>query len=560
MDGWTQIIPNSGYSSTQEQQQQQHQFSIDVALVVLVESVFSLSVEQAKLGKVGRVSPSLSISPSILSFFHSFFQYLQSMSCNSTIHPYNDIVRNIHRQLEAYNQQHPPPPDHVSNHDDHVPFEQNVVPTPPPPPTSSSSTTSTTTTTTVNIPPSMQLQPCMQRAIITHSISDALFLPIQLLVPTPPPPTRPTTTTNTDRNNRHSNGSSSSSSSGSNSNSNDGTDGPTPDSILWEIHPTGARNHHHHHHHHQAELQRGGVVVVQSSSGRRGRDVLARHVGSVGTIGWIVRRPGCSFCQQQALTLSILTSICSQYFSIPVPSPPDLLANNNNNNNITTASEAPLREHVPMFQIFGIVKDIYDTDSIIDYQRIYFPFPIYIDPSYALYQALGDRKLSLRHILTSQQAWKSMVCQTYQSLLLFRKNAILRTNTTATTTANSTLPERKSSSSSPHARINRRKLPNEAMTTTTASVATGSNDNSNRSSSHNDHATVAVDIGTTTTTTKSNNVSSDGIVQGGIIFFNARGTPVAMYPEETGQDLRIADIVQTMHAMIQQQEQQKAGG
>jgi AhpC/TSA antioxidant enzyme len=472
------------------------------------------------------------------------------MSCNSTIHPYNDIVRSIHRQLEAYNQQHPPQQDH----DDHVPFEQNLVPTPPPPPTSSSTTTSTTTTTTtVHIPISMQLQPCMQRAIITHSISDALFLPIQLLVPTP------STTTTTDRKNCHSHGSSS-----GNGSSNDGTDGPTPDSVLWEIHPTGARNHHcthHHHHHHQKEEQRGGVVVVQSSSsGRRGRDVIANHMGSVGTIGWVVRRPGCSFCQQQALTLSILTSICSQYFSIPVPSPPDLLPN-------TTVSD-PLRDNVPMFQIFGIVKDTYDTDSIIDYQRIYFPFPIYIDPSYALYQALGDRKLSLRHILTSQQAWKSMVCQTYQSLLLFRKNTILRTTTTtATTTTNSAVPERKSSSSSPHARINRRKLPNVAMTTTTASVATGSNDNSNSSSSHNDHATVAVDIGTTTTTTavtattKSNNSSSDGIVQGGIIFFNARGTPVAMYPEETGQDLRIADILQTIHAMIQQQqEQQKVGG
>lgn len=45
----------------------------------------------------------------------------------------------------------------------------------------------------------------------------------------------------------------------------------------------------------------------------------------------------------------------------------------------------------------------------------------------------------------------------------------------------------------------------------------------------------------------------DGIVQGGIIIFGANGKPFCMYPEETGNDLRVADILSALAALRMQQ-------
>lgn len=45
----------------------------------------------------------------------------------------------------------------------------------------------------------------------------------------------------------------------------------------------------------------------------------------------------------------------------------------------------------------------------------------------------------------------------------------------------------------------------------------------------------------------------EGIVQGGIIIFGADGKPACMYQEETGIDLRVADIASALAAVRQMQ-------
>lgn len=49
------------------------------------------------------------------------------------------------------------------------------------------------------------------------------------------------------------------------------------------------------------------------------------------------------------------------------------------------------------------------------------------------------------------------------------------------------------------------------------------------------------------------NMKGEGIVQGGIIIFGKDGKPRAMYEEDTGTDLRVADIVTALKAVREQQ-------
>lgn len=56
------------------------------------------------------------------------------------------------------------------------------------------------------------------------------------------------------------------------------------------------------------------------------------------------------------------------------------------------------------------------------------------------------------------------------------------------------------------------------------------------------------------TTAGSSTSKGEGLVQGGIIVFNQLGNPVAMYEEETGVDLRVADIAAALNAVRQQQQ------
>lgn len=46
-----------------------------------------------------------------------------------------------------------------------------------------------------------------------------------------------------------------------------------------------------------------------------------------------------------------------------------------------------------------------------------------------------------------------------------------------------------------------------------------------------------------------NVTAGEGVVQGGIILFDSKGKPLAMYPEETGQDLRVSNIAEALQAI-----------
>ena len=54
-----------------------------------------------------------------------------------------------------------------------------------------------------------------------------------------------------------------------------------------------------------------------------------------------------------------------------------------------------------------------------------------------------------------------------------------------------------------------------------------------------------------------NVTKGEGVVQGGIIVFDKNGKPACMYEEETGVDLRVADIVAALKAVRLQQQQQQ---
>jgi AhpC/TSA antioxidant enzyme len=52
------------------------------------------------------------------------------------------------------------------------------------------------------------------------------------------------------------------------------------------------------------------------------------------------------------------------------------------------------------FGIWGIVKETgVDDMGIAQFQRDYFPYPLYCDKSYDFYRALGDRKVTLQFAL-----------------------------------------------------------------------------------------------------------------------------------------------------------------
>ena len=53
------------------------------------------------------------------------------------------------------------------------------------------------------------------------------------------------------------------------------------------------------------------------------------------------------------------------------------------------------------------------------------------------------------------------------------------------------------------------------------------------------------------------NLKGEGLVQGGIIIFDRQGMPIAMYQEETGADLPVADLAL---ALKQIRERQENGG
>jgi AhpC/TSA antioxidant enzyme len=216
-----------------------------------------------------------------------------------------------------------------------------------------------------------------------------------------------------------------------------------------------------------SESNTSATMIVPAPE--RGRAIVQRHVGSVGALVWVVRRVRCSFCQHQAGILTALVRQCPEHFS-------------------TDSSKKQ-----PRFQIFGIIKDTCDEEGIVEFQKDYFPFPLYVDPSMAFYQALGDRKLSLSQILSTKEAWKSLLCSAYQSVFPTKPSKLARR--ASSSSSSTSLEEKKAAAAS--------------------------------------SLTV-----------------SDGMVLGGLVIFDHSGRPVAMYPEQPGPTLPLVDVLQTLQALM----------
>ena len=111
----------------------------------------------------------------------------------------------------------------------------------------------------------------------------------------------------------------------------------------------------------------------------KGRTVLTSHAGKLGTIVLAVRRPGCFFCREQALALSVIVA---------------------------------QQDLAKDFGIVGVVKETVDQQGVVDFHDKYFPYPLYCDKTFAFYQALGDRKISARLVL-NPKAIAGIMCETY---------------------------------------------------------------------------------------------------------------------------------------------------
>jgi hypothetical protein len=122
---------------------------------------------------------------------------------------------------------------------------------------------------------------------------------------------------------------------------------------------------------------------VKGTNMVRGADMIEKHSGKYGSICLVVRRPGCFFCRQQALTLSVLAALY-----------PDMDG----------------------FRLFAVVKETgVDDHGLIEYYDKYFTFPTYCDKSWALYTALGNRRVGF-NLLWNPSSVFSILCESAQSL------------------------------------------------------------------------------------------------------------------------------------------------
>jgi hypothetical protein len=103
----------------------------------------------------------------------------------------------------------------------------------------------------------------------------------------------------------------------------------------------------------------------------------------IGSLCYVVRRPGCPFCREQAFTLSVLASNFPEFWR--------------------------------GIRIFGVVKETVDPIGLMEFHNTYFPYPLYCDKSYSFYQALGDRRIRLSGLLHTFSL-VSLLCDAYHRM------------------------------------------------------------------------------------------------------------------------------------------------
>jgi AhpC/TSA antioxidant enzyme len=110
------------------------------------------------------------------------------------------------------------------------------------------------------------------------------------------------------------------------------------------------------------------TTVVKEVGQISSHDVIQRHTGDFGSIGFVVRRPGCVLCREHGLTLSTLAADETKPFA--------------------------------GFGLFGVIKETVDEEGLIEFSEV-FPEKLYKDTDLVFYKALGERRLSIVTMLSS---------------------------------------------------------------------------------------------------------------------------------------------------------------
>lgn len=229
-----------------------------------------------------------------------------------------------------------------------------------------------------------------------------------------------------------------------------------------------------------------------------------------GSICYVIRRPGCSYCRQQALSFSILALLY-----------PEVLAG---------------------FNVWGIVKEISDMDhsntnntneivvgGLHEFVSKYFFFPstttntntdsndlLYCDKSYAFYNALGNRKIALHQLfmlVNPKVVWQGMLCASWGEYRWLKKS-----NPTLVSSSNDS----------------------------------GNNTNSTPQSPPKKRSSFSQTTATTTTTTTSLSSKGEGLTLGGIIILDAMtNQPIMSYEEDIGTNIPLAELVHCLDMVRQ---------
>jgi len=78
------------------------------------------------------------------------------------------------------------------------------------------------------------------------------------------------------------------------------------------------------------------------------------------------------------------------------------------------------------FGFFAIIKETgVDDAGIVEFQSTYFPHPIYVNPDYSFYHALGDRRLGLYSFFNNYNP-RDLICLFFDSIRrMIRKKGIV---------------------------------------------------------------------------------------------------------------------------------------
>lgn len=142
----------------------------------------------------------------------------------------------------------------------------------------------------------------------------------------------------------------------------------------------------------ETPVNAGIEMMVQEVDVLRGREMIRRHSGSVGSICYVVRRPGACVCWMAARAIVCIFLIVVNTNPLVSAIPGCCLCREQawTLTMLAAHPDSPLKG----FRMFGVVKETgVDQQGLAEFGTKFFPFPLYCDKSYSFYHALGDRRL-----------------------------------------------------------------------------------------------------------------------------------------------------------------------